>query len=107
LKAQILYWYNSSNLNGVVVLSPLSNLDIGVGKRFADDKFTVDLNCTDVFATRVYTNTQNSPGLSIVQSNYPDLRKIRLNITWKFGKSQYHRQPDNTMQNIPLKGAKQ
>jgi len=106
-RAQIVYWYHSSNLNAVFVESPLSNLDMGVGKYFDDDRFSVNLNVTDVFATRINTSTQISPGLSIVDTRYNDYRKVRLSLTWKFGKSQYHRQEENNKKNIPLKGGQQ
>jgi len=105
-RAQITYWYNSSNLYGVGITSPLSDLNLGIGKRFDDDRFTVNLNWTDVFATQVYTTTQTSPGLSIVETRYEDNRKIRLSFTWKFGKSQYHRQQDGDKQSVPIKEAK-
>jgi iron complex outermembrane receptor protein len=105
-KAQISYWYHSSNLSGVEIVSPLSNLDIGIGKHFDNDKFIINLNVTDVLATQVYISNQNTPGLSIVQTRYEDSRKVRLSLTWKFGKSQYHRQEDSKL-NLPLKGGKQ
>lgn len=106
-KAQLMFWYHSSNLNGVRLDSPMSDVDIGIGKHFDDDKFTINVSYTDVFATRVRTTTQNTPGLSIVENQYQDFRKIRLSLSWKFGKSQYHRQQENKQQNIPLKGGVQ
>lgn len=105
-KAELVYWYLTSNLNGVIIESPLSDLDIGIGKRFDDDRFSVNLNCTDVFATQLSTSTQITPGLSIVDTRYSDYRKIRLSLTWKFGKSQYHRQQENA-KSIQLKGGQQ
>ncbi len=105
-KAQIAYWYHSSNLNGVEFVSPLSDLDIGIGKHFDNDKFIINLNVTDVFATQVVVLYQSIPGLTMTQTSYQDDRKVRLSLTWKFGKSQYHRQEDNKL-NIPLKGGKQ
>jgi len=101
-RAQIMAWYHSANLNGVATDSPLSDLDIGIGKRFKDGKFAVNLSCSDVFAWQVETKTQNTPGFYIVNTQYGDQRKVRASLTWKFGKSQYQRE-EQAMKNL-LKG---
>lgn len=105
-RADLMYWYHSKNLNGEIYNDPMSNLDIGISKRFFNDRLTVNLSCTDVFAGQLLNNTQYTPGLNMVDTRYEDTRKFRVGLTWKFGKSEYHRE-NTPQQNLLLKGAKQ
>lgn len=61
------------------------NVDFGVRKNFMNRKFTVSLNCRDVFNTRKWETFTSSESFTRHQINKWGGRKVNLTVTYNFG----------------------
>lgn len=90
-KAQISSWGNIGTLDGMYKTSWLGSIDAGVSKALLKDKLTARLSVTDIFNTQRWRQDVN---FNEVQFNYTrkwESRTIRLQLTWKFGKTNYQK----------------
>lgn len=72
------------------------NVDFGVRKNFMNRKFTLSLNCRDVFNTRKWETFTSSDSFTRHQINKRGGRKVNLTLTWNFGQTKKKPQrPDN------------
>jgi hypothetical protein len=86
------FFYRSLNQNAVWAEAPVSSLNIGVRKKFADGKGTVSINFSDVLWTSYQNSSAVYPAYTFKTTGRMDSRRVGLNLTWKLGKSQYQRQ---------------
>ena len=63
------------------------NVDFGVRKNFMNRKFTLSLNCRDVFNSRKWETFTSSETFTRYQVNKRGGRKVNLTLTWNFGQS--------------------
>jgi hypothetical protein len=75
---------------------------LGISKRFDNDRFTLNFNCSDIFMTSWHTVIQQYDGVDITSREYDDVRKFRINLTWKFGNSQYQREENAKKQSLQV-----
>ena len=61
------------------------NMDFGVRKNFFNKKFTVSLNCRDVFNTRQFETFTSSDSFTRHQLNKRGGRALNLTLSWNFG----------------------
>ena len=86
LRAEFNFTYQSPSVAGSYTLSSFYYFDAGIRYSVLNKKLQIALNAMDIFRTYKQTFTQVVNG--IVQKNYEydDTQKIRLSLTWNFGK---------------------
>ena len=71
------------------------NVDFGVRKNFMNRKFTVSLNCRDVFNTRKWETFTSSESFTRHQISRHGGRKLNLTVTYSFGHSKKKPKPQS------------
>ena len=72
-------------------------LDLGAKKNFMNRKFTIAVNCRDVFDSRKWETFTESDSFSRHQTNKRRSRTVRFTLTWNFGNNKNNnnkRRPD-------------
>ncbi len=89
--AEVSFFYRNLNLNAVWYELPVSSLDVGIKKKFANGKGTIALNCSDIFWTSYQNGRAVYQDVNFQVNGHNDSRRARVSISWKLGKSQYQR----------------
>ena len=99
--AELGFFYNSSDLEGLTITQPVYSLEAGIGKRFYNDRLTIKLSGTDILMTEQYTTSTVYQNINILDKRFEDyVRKVIIGIIWKFGKSEYEREENNNAKAI-------
>ena len=77
----------SPSIAGSYKLSSIYYFDAGFKFSLLEKKLQVAINAIDIFRTNKSTFTQIVNGIKQKNYDYPDSQKIRLSLTWNFGKS--------------------
>ena len=88
-KLQLSSWGNVGTLDGINKTSGLGSVDAGVSKAFLKDKMTIRVSATDIFNTQRWRQQVNFGDVNFNYQRKWESRSIRLQLTWKFGKSSY------------------
>lgn len=64
---------------------PSGSLDIGLSKRFANNKWIINLAMSDVFWTNRWDNYSSFSGLELNNWGKSESRQVKLNVTYRFG----------------------
>jgi outer membrane receptor protein involved in Fe transport len=86
-KAELGFRYQSPSIAGSYKLSEFYQLDLGVKGSFWSDRLQIALNATDILETNKMTFTQIVNGIRQENFDYRDLRRLRISLTYNFGKS--------------------
>jgi hypothetical protein len=73
------------------VFNPWYSVEAGVKWRFANDRGTITLNCSDIFLSEHYSGYENFQGENFTNFDYYDSRRLKLTLSWKLGKSEHER----------------
>lgn len=86
--AEVSGWFNGNGLEGTWKQKPIGEMDLGVQKRFWNDKANLKLSLSDVFNTIHFKGTSDYGGtyMNINQKN--ESRILRINFTYRFGSNQ-------------------
>lgn len=87
IKAEFNFTYMSPSIAGSYKLSSIYYFDAGFKFSLLEKKLQVAINAIDIFRTNKSTFTQIVNGIKQKNYDYPDSQKIRLSLTWNFGKS--------------------
>jgi len=87
ITAELSGFYQSRSLEGIYKWKPYGRLNVGIQKKFKDEKSTLSFNVTDVFKTNIYRSTAYIPELNINTNVLLDFepRVARLTYTYNFG----------------------
>jgi hypothetical protein len=85
------FFYRSLNMNGTWRETPISSLDVGIKKKFANGKGSATLNFSDVFRQSYQNGTSVYGDVNFKVTGRDDRRRVGLSVSWKLGKSQYER----------------
>lgn len=88
-KLQLSSWGNVATLDGIYKASGLGSVDAGVSKAFLKDKMTIRISATDIFNTQRWRQQVNFGDVNFNYQRKWESRSIRLQLTWKFGKTSY------------------
>lgn len=88
-KLQLSSWGNIRTLDGIYKTSGLGSVDAGVSKPVLKDKLTIRLSATDIFNTQRWRQQVNFSDVNFNYLRKWESRTIRLQLTWKFGKTSY------------------
>ncbi|HVF96123.1 MAG TPA: outer membrane beta-barrel protein, partial [Flavisolibacter sp.] len=80
-------YYQSAGLFGLYRMEPFGSMDVGVQKKFADNKSVLRLNVSDVFGAPVFRPSVNLPEQNLVINGRLQFnnRFVRLTFTRSFG----------------------
>lgn len=81
--------YSSSQLVSNVYVRPRYSLDLGVQRKFFDNKGTVKLAVTDVFNTNTGSAYARHDNVDIEVENNWNSRRLNLTFTYRFGKDDF------------------
>lgn len=73
-------------------------LDLGAKKNFLNRKFTLSVNCRDVFDSRKWETYTESDTFSRHQMNKRRSRTVRFTLTWNFGNQNNKKKPEGQQQ---------
>lgn len=87
--AEISGWFNGPSVwGGTWKTRSQGGLDIGLQKQLFEKKATLKLSVTDIFFTNPWKAVSDFGGLYIRGGGSWESRTVRLNFTWRFGKSE-------------------
>lgn len=101
---ELSFLYNSSDLEGVSLTQPINDLEVGISKKLFNDRLIIKASASDILKGMTNKTSTVYQGLNVQEVNYYDDQNFKIGITWKFGKSEYHR--DNSAKPNLLKGGK-
>jgi len=79
-------WYNSPSIwEGNFKMEAMYSVDLGVQKSFLDNKLKLRLNVSDIFKTQTWQGVTTFGSQFIDASGSWDSRRVRLNVSYKFG----------------------
>lgn len=86
LKAELNFTYQSPSVAGSYTTTAWYYVDMGLVYSIFNRKIQIALNVMDVFKTNKTTFTQVVNGINQKSFDYSDTQKLRLSLTWNFGK---------------------
>ena len=95
-KAQLSSWGNVATLDGMYKTSWLGSIDAACSKLILKDKINIRLAVIDIFNTQRW---QQAVAFGNVNFNYSrkwESRNVRLQLTWKIGKTNYQKRDRET-----------
>ncbi|EKB57485.1 outer membrane beta-barrel family protein [Bergeyella zoohelcum] len=87
LRAELGFYYHAPSVAGSYTTTVWYYVDAGIRYSMFDKKLNVSLNGMDIFRTNKVTFTQTVNGIKQENFDYRDSQKIRLSVTYSFGKS--------------------
>jgi hypothetical protein len=84
-KIQVFISYNSPYKDGYQCYGQLSSINLAIQKRFLKNKLNVVVGITDIFYSDYNSLTTDLPDQHYYSIQKNDTRRIRLNLTYKFG----------------------
>lgn len=86
-KVQISSWGSIATRNAMTKTAWLGSVDAGLSKSVLKDKINIRLSATDIFNTQRWKQTVDFGNVHYNYLRKWESRTIRLQLTWKFGKS--------------------
>lgn len=88
-KLQISSWGSIATRNAMTKTAWLGSVDAGVSKSILKDKLNFRLSATDIFNTQRWKQTVDFGNVHYNYLRKWESRTIRLQLTWKFGKTSF------------------
>jgi hypothetical protein len=85
-KAELNFMYLSPSVANSYMASSFYYFDAGFKYSFFNNKLQAAVNFMDIFRTNKSTFTQVVNGVKMESYDYSDTQKVRLSLTWNFGK---------------------
>ncbi len=89
--AEVSFYHRSLNRNGVWMERPVAVLDVGFRQKFAQGKGTLSVTVSDLLWRSYIQGSASYPGMNLELTGRNDSRRVRIALSWKFGKSKYQR----------------
>ena len=83
--AELSGMYQSKTVYGVGIFDPRGSVDVGIQKQLFNKKLTIKAGVTDIFNTVANNYKINYDNVDVIGKQGFDSRRVRLNITWRFG----------------------
>ena len=91
--AELSGWYRTSGVEGQILIKPMGQMNIGVGKQVMKNKGSVKLSVRDLLYTNFPNGEINFSNTEARFSNKRDSRVVNLAFTYRFGKPIKDTQP--------------
>jgi len=86
--AEVGGWFSGKGIEGTWEYKPMGSLDLGVQKRFLDDRASVKLSVSDVLYTNRFRGYNRYGGVNLDVNQRNENRMLRLNFSYRFGSSE-------------------
>lgn len=88
-KLEVSGWYSGPGVwGGVFLYDPSWSLDVGIQRRFLQDKINVRLSAQDIFYEAYWSGVSEFNGLKSTGTGNWDSRRVSLSVTWDMGNRQ-------------------
>jgi len=84
--AELSGWYRTSGVEGQILVRPMGQLNVGVGKQIMKNKGSVKLSVRDLLYTNYPKGEINFGSTEALFTNKRDTRVVNLAFTYRFGK---------------------
>lgn len=88
-RAQLSSWGNIGTRDGIYKTSWLGSVDAGMSKSVLKDKLNIRLTVSDIFNTQRWRQEVDFGNVNFNYNRKWESRSLRLQLTWKFGKTSY------------------
>ena len=88
-KLQLSTWGNIATQDGLYYTRSLGSLDAGAGKSILKNKVSLQATILDIFNTQRWEQEVDFANVNFVYRRKWESRGVRLQVTWKFGKTSY------------------
>ena len=88
-KMQLSSWGNIATRNAMSKTAWLGSVDAGVAKSVLKDKLNIRFSVTDIFNTQRWKQSVDFGNVNYDYQRKWESRSIRLQLTWKFGKTSF------------------
>ncbi len=88
-RAQLSSWGNIGTRDGMYKTSWLGSIDAGVSKSVFKDKLSLRVSVSDILNTQRWRQEVDFGNVNFNYNRKWESRSIRLQLTWKFGKTSY------------------
>ncbi len=79
-------FYLSDQPQGIITISPQSNIFAGIQRSFAQKRGTLRVSVSDIFKSQQWEKRTLFSNIDATFKNTWDSRQFRLTLSWKFGK---------------------
>ncbi|WP_118975211.1 TonB-dependent receptor [Taibaiella koreensis] len=86
--AEVGGWFSGEGIEGTWQYKPMGSLDIGVQKRFLNERASVKLSMSDVLYTNRFRGYNRYGGVNLDINQRNENRMVRLNFSYRFGSSE-------------------
>jgi outer membrane receptor protein involved in Fe transport len=104
---QLSSWYNSPTTEAIFKTKWLGSVDVGVKKTLLKEKASIRLGMLDIFNTQRYEQSVQFANQNFTYRRKWESRGLRLQLSWRFGKTDYKARERDTNQDanrIKVKG---
>ena len=85
------FYYRSKNLDDLLIQDPIFSLDAGIRKTCIDGKLSFALSFSDILWSTYQNQSYIFENINNQTTGRWDTRRVRLSVSWKFGRSQFQR----------------
>lgn len=86
--AEISGWFNGKGMEGTWQKNAMGSLDIGLQKRFLNEKASIKISATDILGTTRFRGGSNYGGTNLAINQLNENQTVRLNFSYRFGSNQ-------------------
>jgi outer membrane receptor protein involved in Fe transport len=86
--AELSGWFNGKGMENAWHKNAMGSLDIGIQKRFLNERASLKLSVTDVLRTTRFKGGSNYGGVDLAINQQNENQTVRLNFNYRFGNSQ-------------------
>lgn len=98
--AELTGYYSSPTIvGGTFKTRSLGTVDIGIQKRFWNDRASIKISGTDLLGTLKFKGTSNFSGIYLIANSVWESRQCRINFSYRFGGAQVKQARDRNAGN--------
>jgi iron complex outermembrane recepter protein len=86
--AELSGWFDGKGIEDTWRKNALASIDVGLQKRFLNDRATVKVTATDIFRTTRFKGGSNYGGTDLRINQQNENQTVRLNFSYRFGSNQ-------------------
>jgi hypothetical protein len=89
-------WCQTKAIEGVIIINPLGQLNVGLQKKILKDKATVKLSASDILLTQPFDGRFVHDNIDVVVKQSRQSRVVSLGFSYRFGKTNFQPQRKKT-----------
>ena len=77
--------YQTEMTYGLFIIKPQGSLDVGLSKKFLDNKLNLKIGVSDIFRTRNSKVIIDQDDINLIVDQQNDSRRVSINLSYRFG----------------------